>query len=458
MTDYIYDIECYPNCFLLTAANVDERKMKTFEISSRVDQRNELLSFMRSIYKDRMVGFNNLFYDYPLLHVLLNDKMMTNGDLWKKSNEIINATKAPFIKPLIRQLDLFKVNHFDNDAKRTSLKVLEFNMRMDSIEELPFPVGSVLTNDQIDVLRDYNKHDVKATFEFYNQCLDAIKFREYLSNKFKRNFMNHNDVKIGKDFFVMSLEKQGISCYENKEPRQTPRKQIVVKDILLPYISFKHPELQRVHEEFKNLVITNTKGNFSLSADLDGFVLDYGTGGLHGSLLSTMVKADEEYAIENRDVASYYPNLAIKNRFYPEHLTERFCDVYESIYNQRKKYPKGSAENSMMKLALNGTYGASNSEYSPFYDPQFTMAITINGQLLLSMLVEMMLEVPTVEMVNVNTDGLCYKVARKHLDDVESVAQKWQNLTKLELEKEYIKRMYLRDVNSYILEFEENED
>jgi hypothetical protein len=53
-----------------------------------------------------------------------------------------------------------------------------------------------------------------------------------------------------------------------------------------------------------------------------------------------------------------YPNsMAIKNRFYPEHLTEKFCDVYDQMFQERKKHKKGSAENAAYKLALNGSYG-----------------------------------------------------------------------------------------------------
>jgi hypothetical protein len=231
--------------------------------------------------------------------------------------------------------------------------------------------------------------------------------------------------------------------------RQTPREQIVVKDILLP-VSFKHPELRRVHEEFKNLIITNTKGDFELSADLDGFTLDYGTGGLHGSVNDRLIESDEEWVIENRDVVSYYSNIAIRNRFYPEHLTEKFCDVYEWIYNERTKHKKGTPENAAYKLALNGVYGSSNSEFSPFYDPQFTMQITIHGQLFLSSLAEKILEVEGVEMLDCNTDGLCYKMPRKKEDEVNSVCAEWERVTRLTLETSRFKRIYYRDGNSYI--------
>jgi hypothetical protein len=451
----IYDEECYPNCFLLCIGNPDTRKSVTFEISERKDDRQSMFSYLRTIYRNGtfMVSFNGLQYDWPLLSYILNNKECTNKDIYKHSCKLIEGVNTR-AKQIIPQIDLFKIHHYDNVAKMTSLKVLEFNMRMDNIEDLPYAPGSTLTSDEIDNLRRYVKHDVKATAKFYEVSKPLIDFRVDLTNKYKKNFLNHNDVRIGKEIFVTALEKAGVQVYENWKPRQTKRDKIIVKDILVPYIQFNHPELKRVYDEFREMEIVNTKGDFRISADLDGFRLDYGTGGLHGSVTDTLVKSDDTYVIENRDVSSYYPNLAIKNRFYPEHLTEKFCDVYEGLYEQRKKHKKGTAENAAFKLALNGTYGSSNSEFSPFFDSQFTMSITLNGELLLSMLVEKVMEIESVEMLNVNTDGLCYRVRRDMLPDVDRVCREWEQLTQLELETEHYNRMYIRDVNSFILDYE----
>jgi hypothetical protein len=455
----VYDTEVMRNVFLLCCGNPETRKSVTFEISERRDDRESMFEYLRGLYRDRtaMASFNGLAFDWPLLNYILNNKKVDNEQIHSFAQKLIKSDKMSFIKHTIPQIDLYKVHHFDNHARATSLKVLEFNMRMDNIEDLPFEPGSILSHAEIDVLRRYVKHDVRATADFLKASHDALRFRSELSKKYKKNFMNYNDVRIGKEIFIDALTKAGVRIKDERgNLRQTPREQIVVRDILLP-VSFKHPELRRVHEEFKNLIITNTKGDFKLSADLDGFILDYGTGGLHGSKTDSLYVSNDTHVIENVDVSSYYPNLAIKNRFYPHHLTETFCDVYEWIYEERKKHKKGSAENAAYKLALNGTYGASNSEFSPFYDPSFTMQITINGQLQLSYLCDLLLEVDNLELLNVNTDGVCYYVPRNQLNEVDTVLKKWENETQLELEKEHYSRMYMRDVNSYILCYEEQQ-
>jgi hypothetical protein len=455
----VYDEEFYRNVFLLCAGDVKTRKSLTFEISDRRDDREEMFKYMRKLYADKtwMVGYNSLQLDWPLLSYILNHKKATNEDIFKYGEKLIKAENPPYVKHIIPQIDLFKVHHFDNVARMTSLKVLEFNMRMDNIEDLPFPPGSVLSHDQIDELRRYVKHDVKATADFLKASEPQLAFRRDLSKKYGRNFMNFNDVRIGKEIFIDALEKAGVRIRDdNGNLRQTPREQIVVKDILLPYLSFNHPELRRVHEEFKNLIIVNTKGDLKISADLDGFQLDYGTGGLHGSVTDTLVESDDEWVIIDCDVTSMYPSISIMNNIYPEHMGEKFCSVYRNLFEERKKHKKGTAENGAYKLALNGTFGASNSEFSPFYDPQFTMAITIGGELSLSMLCEGLAAIgEDVKLLSVNTDGITCKVARKTLDKYHQVCKDWENVTGLTLEYAEYKKMYITDVNNYIAEYAE---
>ena len=124
-----------------------------------------------------MVGFNSLGFDWPVMNLLLKmNGRATAADLYTKAMEIIRSQDneerfSHTIYPkdrFVPQLDLFKLHHFDNRAKSTSLKALEFNMRMDSIEDLPFPVGTVLTQEQTVLLRQYNAHDVTATKDFYH--------------------------------------------------------------------------------------------------------------------------------------------------------------------------------------------------------------------------------------------------------------------------------------------------
>jgi len=108
----------------------------------------------------------------------------------------------------------------------------------------------------------------------------------------------------------------------------------------------------------------------------------------------------------------------------------------------------------MLKLALNGVYGDSNNQFSIFYDPLFTMSITLNGQLLLCLLAEGLMHIPGLRLIQVNTDGLTVRVPRANKMLVDLARAAWQSRTGLNLEEAVYKAMMVRDVNNYIGVFE----
>jgi len=470
MSDFIYDLETYPNCFTATFMHPITKDAHVFELSDYRNDSSALTSFLYNCqtHGHRLVGFNNINFDYPIIHqYMVSGCSMNHVDLYDAAMRIINNTGKfnPYTiwpnQELIRQIDLYKICHFDNKSRRTSLKVLEFNMRRDSVEDLPIPVGTTLTREQIiNQLIPYNLEDVKATADFYLRLVNNIAFRESIHREFGIDCLNFNDTKIGKEYFIKQLEAAAPgSCYyyENRkrQKRQTHREFIDLRDVVLPCVEFTDPEFRRIHNFFMDtrLDAYELNGVFKdLTCETGELVFSFGLGGVHASVDNESFAADDEYEIIDLDVASYYPNLAIKNGFYPEHLGEIYCQEYEKLYEMRKSYPKGSPENAILKLALNGTYGDSNNIYSPFYDPQYTMATTVNGQLLLCMLAEKLMGLPNTKILQVNTDGLTILSHRINRDQIHTATTAWEMLTGLELESVDYSRMMIRDVNNYIAE------
>ena len=156
----------------------------------------DCLEYLRNVKRTgcRMVGFNNLDFDYPVLHHILkkaqsvfdtDEKLnITAKELYGVAMKIINSMRDNKFGSSIReadvilpQVDLFKIHHFDNHARSTSLKMLEYNMRSKNIEDLPFPVGKALTHAEKDVLIKYNKHDVTETLKFYKYSYENLKLQ-----------------------------------------------------------------------------------------------------------------------------------------------------------------------------------------------------------------------------------------------------------------------------------------
>jgi hypothetical protein len=156
--------------------------------------------------------------------------------------------------------------------------------------------------------------------------------------------------------------------------------------------------------------------------------------------------------IMTSDVTSFYPNLAIRNKWAPGHLPQKeFCEQYEWFFDERKIIPKSDPRNYVYKIILNSTYGLSNDEHSFLYDPEFTMRITINGQLCLSMLYEMICEeIPGAMPIMQNTDGLETLIPREYVDKYMEICARWEKQTLLQLEHDTYSKIILGDVNNYI--------
>lgn len=529
----VYDLETYKNLFSFVGIDVDTRKGRVFEISDRKDDRVEMFKYLRELYRGKytMIGFNNVGFDYSVLHYILENQDCTVDDIFEKSQSIIFKDDDDKWGHIVReddrhlrQLDLYLIHHFDNKARATSLKMIQFNMRSDTIEDLPYDPKLPLTFEQMQEVIEYNKHDVLKTIDFYEKTLKKIKLREDLTKKYGFDCTNFNDTKIGKQLFINRLEnaKPGV-CYKQtkfgRKMNQTKRSVIHLKDCILPYVKFNRPEFQAVKDWFESQSIVETKGVFtdilehnlgdvakyahmevkrtklfkepdekklaelrekhpagwlekvtlktgkcsywwnwhvaeSLNVKIDDLEIVFGVGGIHAAIDNTIFTSSETRKIKTVDVKSYYPNLSIKNRIYPQHLGELFCDIYEDLYNERTKYDSKTSENLALKLALNGTYGDSNNKFSPLYDPQYTMSITINGQLLLCMLAERLMEVPTVKVVMMNTDGLEFMVSNEYEALTDEICKEWEKLTKLTLEGDAYSKMCIANVNNYLAIFE----
>lgn len=468
----VYDCETLPNCFLLNAQGLYSDLDIIFEIS---EYRNDAeLLYRWCLYWQAnqipMIGFNNLYFDYQILHQFFLNPYLTPELIFQIANSLIRQggrfSSIYASDRFTPQIDLLKIHHFDNRAKSTSLKALQVNMRLDSVMEMPIAYDQPVTPEQIKTLLiPYNRHDVASTKQFTLISMEAIKFRLGLMDTVRGDVMNWSDTKIGGKLLEQRLGPD--LCYDafSRQPRQTPRQTIPLADIIFPYIRFEHPEFQRILDWMRTQTLTaneitesiQTKGVFTgVKATVGGLDFHFGTGGIHGSVTAQRFETCNEYVICDIDVASLYPSIAIVNRLYPEHLGERFVEEYAKLPAERKEWQKKKGkkcvEANSLKLAANGTYGNSNNAFSVFYDPKFTMSITINGQLLLCMLAERLLTVPTLQIIQINTDGITFRVHPTLRVYAQHEQAQWEKYTRLVLEELTYSRMWIRDVNSYIAE------
>jgi hypothetical protein len=444
--------------------------MKVFVIHELRNDYPELMEFLRNNAKKKEyhISFNGISFDSQITQYLLltdfsNSETATGiaHQIYLKTQDVIarsNNDEFPQYSErdmAIKQIDVFKLNHWDNPAKMSSLKWIQYSMDWLNVQEMPIHHSTLITEmHQIDTVIQYCINDVKSTAKIYQLSQDQIALRLNLTNTYNINLLSASEPRISKELFLYFLSKKtGINKYDLKTYR-TYREVIKFDDIILPYIKFKRPEFNSVLEKFRTVKInpSNTKGGFKHSIEHKGVHTDYGLGGMHGATKPGVYEAKDGMIIMTSDVTSFYPNLAIRNGWAPAHLPKYdFCEQYEWFFEERKKIPKKDARNYVYKIILNSTYGLSNDAKSFLYDPEFTMRITINGQLSLTMLYEMLSTgIPGSIPLMQNTDGLEMMIPAHYKDKYLQICAEWEKTTNLQLEHDEYKKMIIADVNNYI--------
>ena len=464
------DYETIVNCFVGVFIDYKDSNVKHLFVVH--EQRNDiakLVTFLQKCVTEKQwhISYNGLGFDAQISqHILDNakklEKMSTENvikNIFNFAQETIKKTESggfatyPPSRLKIRQIDLFKLNHWDNKAKMSSLKWIQYSMDWQNVEEMPHHYLQPVTDAHtLNAVIDYCVNDVLSTKEILKHSKEQIQLRQTLTKEYNIDLFSASEPRISKELFLHFLhEKLGWEKSEIKTLR-TPRPYIVLADCVLPYVEFKLPEFQKILEYFRKMVITSTKDKLKYTMDYKGMKTDYGLGGIHGARDMGIYEAPLGWTIMTSDVVSYYPNLAIKNQWAPEHLPKKeFCELYEGIFEERKKIPKSDPKNYVYKIILNSTYGLTGDENSFLFDPKMTMNITINGQLLLSMLYEMLtIAIPEAVPLMQNTDGLEMMIPNDKIDLYHKICGEWEYITKLSLEHDEYSKMIIGDVNNYI--------
>lgn len=466
----VYDLETLCNLITGCFKDFETGKRKAFVIHSSRNDFEELYKFLCALQKHRyyLVGFNNVEFDGQIIHFIManyNVLRTLSGDrlartLYAKAQQVLTMPEkerwlnnVPEQKLSHTQIDLYKQKHYDGKAKRTSLKWLEFTMRMPNIEEMPIPHDKEVTADQIEGILSYNWNDVDATLEFFKRNMFETDLRFKLSEQFKLPLLNASEPRMAREILAKLLAEDSQKDVKALKDGRTWRKEVHLGKCILPIVKFQGNEFNGLITKLKQSTINpeiSTTEVFNYSMRYKGIDIEYGVGGVHGTSGAGIYTSDDEYVIKTVDVVSFYPRMIINYGFTPNHLGQTFSNRYNWFFTERRKYGKKDPLNYIYKIILNSTYGLSNDKNSFLYDTLVTMKTTINGQLLLSMLAESLSGIPDSKLIMMNTDGLEIRIPRKCEADFTNRCKIWEESTSLQLEYDEYDKIILSDVNNYI--------
>jgi hypothetical protein len=476
----IYDIETLKEYFLVVCL-IPEEPYRVFKVNS---EQNDLDAFVRFTEQHQdyyWVGYNNLRFDSQVVEWVLRNyeywhelsSLEITAKIHQKATDVIDDANHDVFPEYresdltLKQLDLFKIHHFDNKNRRVSLKRLEFEMDLDNIEEMPIDHNKEgMTKDDLVTITGYCLNDVWATYQFYLITIgktdhplykgdNKIELRQDIEQEFGIPCLNYSDSKIGDEMIKkFYCQEKGID-YRELPKKGFFRKSIAVKNCIADYVQFQTPQLQDFLKKIRKMSL-GLQDDFKEELHFYDNVYSFMKGGLHTENKPKIFEADDEYEIIDWDVSSYYPAIIINNKRYPQHLGKEFLRGYETMFNKRLELkPLAKTDKKIkgivgaLKLAVNSVYGKSSDMQNWIYDRQLTMFTTITGELSLMMLIEAY-ELRGIHVISANTDGVTIRIKKENLDLMKTINEWWMTLTGYELERTDYKKIIFSTVNDYL--------
>ena len=477
----IYDIETMHELFLVCVYNPETKEMHDFQVSRNINQLDGFIRFTEQHSDYYWVGYNNLRFDSQVIEWIIRNHenwheltaLEVAAKIAQKAADVIHDADYDVFPEYredwltLKQLDLFKVNHYDNKNRRVSLKRLEFEMDLENIEEMPIHHKKTdMSKEDIEVTINYCHNDVMATYEFYKVTTgdtdhplykgnNQIELRQDIEEEFGIPCLNYSDSKIGDEMIKkFYCQEKGIQ-YSDLPRKGFFRKEVKVKHCIADYITFQTPELQQFLNRISKERLT-MKDDFKESLEFFGNTYTFAKGGLHTENKPKVFEADEDHEIVDWDVSSYYPAIIINNGRYPAHLGKEFLLGYKAMFEKRlelkplaKKDKKIKGIVGALKLAVNSVYGKSSDMQNWIYDRQLTMFTTITGELSLLMLIEAY-ELAGIHVISANTDGVTIMVNKCYIDKMHEINKWWMDITKYELERTDYQKIIFSTVNDYL--------
>lgn len=484
---YVYDIEVFQNIFHCSVKNTETNNIYKFEISERKNQLRELVKFFKQV--DKYItwgdyyttninipanvifcGYNNLHYDNPIINYIIEyeDKLMQynipticssifnlSKTITTSSEDNIDAWKHWKYQIWFDTFDILTMLY--SNKLRVGLKEIQVTMQYPNVQEFVCDWTKPLPLEDFDSMIDYNINDIESTSELLNRCKKDVDLRIAIEDEYEVRVLSKDGVNIGMKILTQKyLEKTGLTWQDIKDLR-SPMSVIPLKDVILPFIKYDSPILQRVLDDMKNQIVSPGRKGYENKFVFNNLRYSVGVGGIHSvNSPEIIIPRDDEMLIDI-DVASLYPSMLIEYEFYPKHLGKEFLEVYKQIKDERieAKHNGDKVKNETLKLALNGLSGNLQNEHNFCYSPFAVMQIRINGQLLLLMLAEKLTQIGC-RIVQANTDGLFVLLKKDAYSKVNSICREWEQLTKLTLEEDRFKAMYQYAINDYFAITEDN--
>ena len=417
---FVFDFEVFMYDWLVVFKDVQTKEYITI-----INDIDALQKFHDKNKNKIFFGYNSKNFDN-----IIYDAILSGADPYAVMLMLFKETPLPTIYKTFK-MKYYRPNTFDlmQDILGMSLKEAEGYMGM-SVEEstVDFNIERKLTEQEIKDVLKYCIHDVDATEKLITYRQGYIRSKMNVCKLFNLPLTCLDKTNASLSALILEAKK---TDYDDELIYDLPDEVIL-----------NNPEYRKILNLYVGREL-NYKEKLKINIAGVPHILAYG--GIHGAIENFEYQGE----LWQIDAASYYPTLMIQYNYVSRNLKD--ISKYAELYHTRiaaKKTDKAKAE--ALKLLLNTAYGAMKSKFNNMYDPKMANSVCITGQLLLVDLIEKI--EPYCKLVQSNTDGIV--VIPYDKEKLKEIIEQWQKRTRITLEVDICTGIWQKDVNNYIMKFE----
>jgi len=429
----VFDIEVFKYNYLIVVFDLCKLSIHTY-------WENQFEDFLSNVQSSEniMVGFNNKNYDDPVICAMKN--VEDCATIKNISDRIVNGEMSWEIEecrgyPLYNRCDLR-----DDCYVGVSLKGFEAHMGMDIVESrVDFDVDHPLSDEEKADVEYYCIKDVEATIHMMYERIGYLgtKIRlGRLKNISTEEALNMTNAKLTARY--LNAKKQPHNDKYNYKFPDNVKYEYIEEGVISFFKTIKAGDLE-LEDKAKSYI-----------SHIGSCEYKVGAGGIHGCNGVYNDTSDDTHSIINVDVNQFYPSMIVINGYLSRNVPNP--DDYKQVTVQRAKYKKEGNKKAAgdLKLVNNTTFGASKNQYNDLYDPLMALSICLSGQLYLLELATHLYRDTGCELIQLNTDGIMFKIENSKMCIMRDILTEWQTRTGFELEEDNINLIIQRDVNNYI--------
>jgi len=510
--EYYNDIEIYKNYFLSLSLRADtdqalldeyERIDKTGDTDAALDYLlNTIKPFVHMAHIDENGEFACNLHDYflflsshPVLYTYNGDKFddilhlvfynqylkySSRADLdklvreLKKVADLLIETNSAYqwsykwdynvkIFPFTGR-DLMKILYLDKS--RVSLKFIGVILKHYKLQELPIKPDAFIRNADVNAMVRYCFNDLLITRKLKLNQNDEFDIRTFATEHYGINVFNDSRSSVGKKILANDYCNRTGADYGQYMKGGTIRNYVDLCEVVNPNIKFTSYDLNKLLETvYKKRISVGEKGieKVSFATIFDYIKYEIKSGGLHSVDKPALLIPKRGWIYKDSDVDSYYPNEMLNDKAYPDQLiAEALAQIILGYIGDRVSF-KYKAKNETdrnlkknyklyaeaLKIVINRIYGSLGDSTDPCYDPKAMLTVTINGQLKLLKLIEMLAN-KDFHIISANTDGIITNLDLSRKAEYLDICSEWEHMFGFKLSYDAYEKYIRRDVNNYM--------